>query len=80
MEFEKFKSREIKTLLSKLECDNILDVKKCYHKLVLKLHPDKNPGKDTTVEFQEIQNIWEIMKDNKKLEEYIKKNGKTFRS
>jgi len=38
-------------------------VKKSYKKLAVKLHPDKNPGEDTTLKFQELSKAYgEILK------------------
>lgn len=47
------------------------DIKKAYHKLVLKYHPDKNPG-DTSAEekFKEVNNAFDILKDPQKRAAY----------
>lgn len=39
------------------------EVKKVYHRLALKYHPDKNPGEDTTLRFQEICEAYEVLRD-----------------
>jgi curved DNA-binding protein CbpA len=42
------------------------DIKKSYRKLVLKYHPDRNPGNLNTIEkFREIQEAYEILSDPK---------------
>jgi predicted O-linked N-acetylglucosamine transferase (SPINDLY family) len=56
---EEFKTIELSKLLKKLECDNIDNIKKCYHIQVLKLHPDKNPN--TTQQFIDVQEAYELL-------------------
>lgn len=47
------------------------DIKKAYHKLVMKYHPDKNPGDKTAEEkFKEINNAFDILKDPQKRAAY----------
>ena len=47
------------------------DIKKAYHKLVLKYHPDKNPGDKTAEEkFKEVNNAFDILKDPQKRAAY----------
>jgi DnaJ-class molecular chaperone len=46
------------------------DIKKAYRKLSIKLHPDKNPDKDTTNEFQSITEAYTILKDPEKRKMY----------
>ena len=41
------------------EIKTINELKKEYKKLAMKLHPDRNKHKDTTAEFQEMQNEYE---------------------
>ena len=41
------------------ECRTIEDVKQVYKKLARDLHPDCNPGRDTTAEFQEMGRQYE---------------------
>ena len=43
------------------------DIKKAYHKLVMKYHPDKNPGdKSAEEKFKEVNNAFDILKDPQK--------------
>lgn len=47
------------------------DIKKAYHKLVLKYHPDKNPGnKEAEEKFKEVNNAFDILKDPQKRAAY----------
>ena len=47
------------------------DIKKAYHKLVMKYHPDKNPGdKNAEEKFKEINNAFDILKDPQKRAAY----------
>ena len=47
------------------------NIKKAYHKLVMKYHPDKNPGDKTAEEkFKEINNAFDILKDPQKRAAY----------
>jgi hypothetical protein len=39
------------------------EVKKAYHRLALKYHPDKNPGEEATYLFQEICEAYEVLRD-----------------
>lgn len=49
-----------------------LDIKKAYHRLALKYHPDKNPTKDTTEIFQNIHTAYQILSDSKARNDYVK--------
>lgn len=40
------------------------DIKKAYRTLAKKYHPDANPGKDTTEQFQEINRAYEILSND----------------
>lgn len=55
---------------------NTEEIKKAYRKLSLKFHPDKNNGDDFFSErFKEIQEAYEILKDNNKRTNYdLKRN------
>jgi len=47
------------------------DIKKAYHKLVMKYHPDKNPGdKASEDKFKEINNAFDILRDPQKKAAY----------
>ena len=47
------------------------DIKKAYHKLVMKFHPDKNPGdKSAEEKFKEVNNAFDILKDPQKRAAY----------
>lgn len=47
------------------------DIKKAYHKLVLKYHPDKNHGdKEAEEKFKEVNNAFDILKDPQKRAAY----------
>ena len=47
------------------------DIKKAYHKLVLKYHPDRNPGdKEAEEKFKEVNNAFDILKDPQKRAAY----------
>jgi DnaJ-class molecular chaperone len=45
------------------------DIKKAYRKLVIKHHPDKNPGKDDTY-FKQIIRSYDVLKNSKKRKDY----------
>ncbi len=47
------------------------DIKKAYHKLVMKYHPDRNPGDKAAEEkFKEVNNAFDILKDPQKRAAY----------
>lgn len=47
------------------------DIKKAYHKLVMKYHPDKNPGdKAAEDKFKEINNAFDVLRDPQKRAAY----------
>lgn len=41
------------------QCETLEDVKQVFKKLARELHPDCNPGKDTTADFQDMQKQYE---------------------
>lgn len=55
------------------------DIKKAYHKLVLKYHPDKNPGdKSAEEKFKEVNNAFDILKDPQKRAAYDRFGSAAF--
>jgi len=53
------------------------EIKQSYRSLVLLLHPDKNPGRDTTKEFQMLMEAYTILKDPIKRREYDFQRSRT---
>lgn len=60
-----------------LECRSIEDVKKEYRRLAALLHPDMNKDRDTTAEFQEMANDYEIAFQKWK-NVFVNVKGETF--
>lgn len=58
-------------------CRTAEDLKKAYRKIAAALHPDNNPGKDTTKEFQEMQAEFEKAFDRLK-NIHVNKDGETY--
>ncbi len=55
------------------------DIKKAYHKLVMKYHPDKNPGDKAAEEkFKEVNNAFDILKDPQKRAAYDRYGDAAF--
>lgn len=46
------------------EGSSLEDIKKAYHALVKKYHPDHNPSADAPKKFREVQKAYEFLKDN----------------
>lgn len=46
------------------------EIKSGYRKLAKKYHPDANPGKDTTNDFQEVNRAYEVLSDEDKRKKY----------
>lgn len=46
------------------------EIKSAYRKQAKKLHPDANPGKDTTEQFQEVNRAYEVLGDEDKRKRY----------
>jgi len=46
------------------------DIKKAYRKLAKQYHPDANPGKDTTEQFQEINRAYEVLSNEDLKQKY----------
>ncbi|XP_041071411.1 dnaJ homolog subfamily B member 9-like isoform X2 [Carcharodon carcharias] len=45
-------------------------IKKAFHKLAMKYHPDKNKSPDAEAKFREIAEAYEVLSDEKKRKEY----------
>lgn len=55
------------------------EIKKAYHKLVMKYHPDKNPNdKQAEEKFKEVNNAFEILKDPQKRSAYDRYGDSAF--
>ncbi|KAK7896375.1 hypothetical protein WMY93_021700 [Mugilogobius chulae] len=57
-------------------------IKKAFHKLALKYHPDRNKGSDAEAKFREIAEAYEILSDDKRRREYDQfgsSSGQDFR-
>lgn len=55
------------------------DIKKAYHKLVMKYHPDRNPGdKSAEDKFKEVNNAFDILKDPQKRAAYDRFGNAAF--
>nr|XP_034195552.1 dnaJ homolog subfamily C member 24-like isoform X2 [Osmia lignaria]XP_034195562.1 dnaJ homolog subfamily C member 24-like isoform X2 [Osmia lignaria] len=46
------------------------DIKRAYHALALKFHPDKNPSELNNIKFQHILEAWNVLREPKSREEY----------
>ena len=46
------------------------DIKKAYHKMALRLHPDKNPSPDAAAKFQTLQKVYGVLGDADKRKVY----------
>lgn len=46
------------------------EIKKAYRSKAMDLHPDRNQGKDTTAQFQELQEAYEVLSDEKLRQQY----------
>lgn len=59
------------------DCRTLEDVKGLYKKLARELHPDCNPGKDTTADFQEMQKQYNAA-FNRCKNTHVNKDGETY--
>lgn len=55
------------------------EVKRAFRNLARDLHPDRNPGKDTTAAFQRINTAYEVLKDTKKRADYNAEGARRMR-
>jgi hypothetical protein len=46
------------------------EIKAAYRQKAMKLHPDRNPGKNTTAAFQELQQAYNVLLDDKLRQQY----------
>ena len=46
------------------------DIKKAYRIRAMELHPDRNQGKDTTAEFQNLQEAYDVLSNEKLRQQY----------
>lgn len=53
-------------------------IKKAFHKLAMKYHPDKNKSPDAEAKFQEIAEAYEILSDENKRREYDQLGHEAF--
>jgi len=56
------------------------DIKKAFRKMALKYHPDKNPDKDTTKQFRQIAEAYEVLGDEDKRRQYDAKGHNAWGS
>ncbi|XP_028814486.1 dnaJ homolog subfamily B member 9a [Denticeps clupeoides] len=53
-------------------------IKKAFHKLAMKLHPDKNKSPDSETKFREIAEAYETLSDEKRRREYDQMGHRPF--
>jgi len=56
------------------------DIKRAYHKLALRWHPDKNPDKQAERKFKELAEAYEVLSDPQKRHVFDTKTQSTFES
>merc|ERR1719310_679691 len=62
--------RDFYSILNVSRSADTREIKSAYRKLAKKYHPDANPGKDTTNEFQEVNRAYEVLSDEDKRKKY----------
>ncbi len=66
-------------ILGVLSTDDRDTIKKAYHKLAMKYHPDRNPGnKDAETKFKEASSAWEVLGDPEKRSHYDRYGSQSF--
>jgi len=55
------KNRDFYEVLGISRSADVASIKSAYRKLAKRFHPDANPGKDTTAQFQEINRAYEVL-------------------
>lgn len=63
-------SRDLYSILGVSRSAEKSEIKSAYRKLAKELHPDANPNKDTTQEFQDINRAYEVLGDDDKRKKY----------
>mmetsp|Transcript_28289 Transcript_28289/g.59502 ORF Transcript_28289/g.59502 Transcript_28289/m.59502 type:complete len:449 (-) Transcript_28289:121-1467(-) len=63
-------SRDFYSILGVSRSADKAEIKSAYRKLAKKYHPDANPNKDTTQEFQEVNRAYEVLSDPDKKQKY----------
>ncbi|KAL7542968.1 hypothetical protein ACHAXR_012265 [Thalassiosira sp. AJA248-18] len=63
-------SRDFYSMLGVSRSADKAEIKSAYRKLAKKYHPDANPDKDTTSEFQEVNRAYEVLSDEDKRKKY----------
>mmetsp|Transcript_7595 Transcript_7595/g.13700 ORF Transcript_7595/g.13700 Transcript_7595/m.13700 type:complete len:454 (+) Transcript_7595:268-1629(+) len=62
--------KDVYSVLNVARSADKAEIKSAYRKLAKKFHPDANPGKDTTEQFQEVNRAYEILSDEDKRKKY----------
>ncbi|KAK1744844.1 chaperone protein DnaJ [Skeletonema marinoi] len=63
-------SRDLYSILDVARSADAKEIKSAYRKKAKLYHPDANPGKDTTNEFQEVNRAYEVLSDEDKRKRY----------
>jgi len=62
--------RDLYSVLGVSRSSDSKEIKSAYRKLAKKYHPDANPNKDTTSQFQEVNRAYEVLFDDDKRKKY----------